>query len=319
MRIRAMAVAAAAVLLGGCTIADVAVQPSEDRLVVEAVLQTDFAQQIILLHRSVQSASSAGERGAEVVVTTGEGRRIVFAQTDAACFTVDPRYLAFDSLQVGGTCYISSEDEGSWVQPGGTYDLRVRTARGEEAFARTVVPGRFRLYDLRAATSYHDPLPVCSLPPETPLPLRWTPSPGAWGYLAPLQIYGLRRALPDSIPASDQLELLGLAITARDTTLVLPGEFGVFDRFDLNQSLLRVLQRGLPLGTSAKVALAAADRNYINGVRGGTFNPSGQVRISSIVGDGVGVFGSLTVLRFGVVVGGPDSYGPCAFPPGPGT
>lgn len=39
--------------------------------------------------------------------------------------------------------------------------------------------------------------------------------------------------------------------------------------------------------------MAAGDRNYVNWVRGGNFNPSGQVRVPSIVGDGTGVFASL--------------------------
>jgi hypothetical protein len=79
----------------------------------------------------------------------------------------------------------------------------------------------------------------------------------------------------------------------------------VFDRFSFNQNLLRLLQTGLPGGTTARVVVAAADRNYINGVRGGSFNPSGPVRISSVVGDGVGVFGSLAPLHASVVVGSP--------------
>jgi hypothetical protein len=37
-------------------------------------------------------------------------------------------------------------------------------------------------------------------------------------------------------------------------------------------------------------------------VRGGSFNPSGLVRISTVVGDGVGVFASLNVHRAVVAV-----------------
>jgi hypothetical protein len=51
--------------------------------------------------------------------------------------------------------------------------------------------------------------------------------------------------------------------------------------------------------------VAAADRNYINGVRGGSFNPSGPVRISSVVGDAVGVFGSLVPLHASIIIGSP--------------
>jgi len=58
--------------------------------------------------------------------------------------------------------------------------------------------------------------------------------------------------------------------------------------------------------------VAAADRNYVNAVRGGGFNPSGPVRVSSVVGDGIGTFGSLVPLRLFVVVGtGGEEVPPC--------
>lgn len=301
MSFRMMTAAAAVLLLAGCTIADVTVPPSDDRLVVEAVLRTDFARQVILLHRSVREQASVGEAGAQVVVAGG-GREIVFQETTDPCYTIDAGYEGSE-VAVGVTCYASAGEDGRWVQPGEAYELRVQTRRGEVARARTVVPGAFRVNGIRTATRNDRAEPACSLPPLTPLPLSWTPSPGAWGYLAPLNIFGLSVALPRSFNAPDPMELVGVSVSASDTTMVLPGEFGVFDRFDYSQDLLRALQAGLPDETAARVVIAAADRNYINGVRGGTFNPSGEVRISSIVGDGVGVFGSLTPIVFLIDVG----------------
>jgi hypothetical protein len=301
MLFRMMTAAAAVLGLAGCTIADVTVPAGEDRLVVEAVLRTDIVRQTLLLHRSVREQASVGETGARVVVTGG-GREFVFDETTEPCYTVDAGYEGSE-VAVGVTCYASRGEDGRWVQPGQTYELRVETARGEVARAITTVPGTFRANGIRT-TSRNDRIePVCSLPPGTPLPLSWTPAPGAWGYLVPLTIYGLSGRLPPSYDAPDPMELVGVSVSASDTTLVLPGEFGVFDRFDYNQDLLRALQAGLPDETAARVVIAAADRNYINGVRGGNFNPSGQVRVSSIVGDGVGVFGSLTTLVFLVEVG----------------
>jgi len=58
------------------------------------------------------------------------------------------------------------------------------------------------------------------------------------------------------------------------------------------------LSRGLPEGVSAEVVIAAADRNYVNWVRGDSFNPSGAVRVASVRGDGTGVFGSFSSARF---------------------
>jgi hypothetical protein len=302
MGFRMMTGAAAALLLAGCTIADVTVPPSEDRLVVEAVLRTDLLRQSILLHRSVRDGTSAAEPGAEVLVDIDGGGTVVFEQSADGCYTIDPDYGTGESVQVEGTCYVSRQADGRWVRPGGTYDLTVRTTRGEVARARTTVPGAFSVRGIRTSVRNDLITPVCALPPKVPLPVVWTPSPGAWGYLAPLTIHGLSATLPASLNPPDPMELLGVSVSASDTTLVLPAEFGVFDRFSYNQELLRALQEGLPDGTSARVVIAAADRNYINGVRGGNFNPSGQVRISSIAGDGVGVFGSLNALTFAVEV-----------------
>lgn len=304
------AAGAAAVLLGGCTLADVTVPASEDRLVVEAVLRTDVERQQLLLHRSVRDQASRGEPGADVRVTGPEGRVVVFQETEGRCHAISPAYRDA-GVGVEVSCYTSSPDDGFWVRPGATYDLLIQTVRGEEARARTTVPGVFRLAGIPAQTREDEPEPACALPAETPLPLQWTPSPGAWGYLVPLTIYGLAGVVPPSFNAPDPLELVGLAVSASDTTIVLPGEFGVFERLDFNQDLLRLLQRGLPADTDARVVLAAADRNYINGVRGGNSSPSGQVRISSIVGDGVGVFGSLTPLRFTINVGSADGTPAC--------
>jgi hypothetical protein len=230
--------------------------------------------------------------------------RIVFQESLLACYSIDPGYLDSDTpIEIRGTCYASSNAAGRWVTPGAAYDLSVRTGRGEQARARTTVPGSFTLNEVPVSRFNDQPPLACSQNPATPLPLTWTQAEGAWGYIAPLQISGLRAVLPDSVNAPDPLELIGVSVSAADTSLVLPGEFGVFDRFSLNQTLLRVLQAGLPAGTTARVVVAAADRNYINGVRGGSFNPSGPVRISSVVGDAVGVFGSLVPLHASVVVG----------------
>lgn len=302
MSFRMMTGAAAALLLAGCTIADVTVPPSEDRLVVEAVLRTDLLVQTLVLHRSVRDQTSAPEPNADVVVIDANGRAVQFREMIGPCYTLSPSYEESE-VAVDATCYASMPADGRWVQPGRTYELRVTTARGEEARARTTVPGAFSVKGILTSGRNDQAEPACSLPPGTPLPLSWTPSSGAWGYLSPLTIYGLSGTLPPSYNPPDPMELVGVSVSASDTTIVLPGEFGVFDRLDYNQDLLVALQSGLPDETAARVIIAAADRNYINGVRGGTFNPSGQVRISSVVGDGVGVFGSLTPRTFNVDVG----------------
>jgi hypothetical protein len=133
-----------------------------------------------------------------------------------------------------------------------------------------------------------------------------------------MRVLGLRPILAERgiIDAPDPLDLQGLAVSAEDTTLVLPDEFGVFERFEYDQDVLRALQGGFPDGVDVVLMVAAADRNYVNGVRGGRFNPSGPVRISSVVGDGVGVFGSLVPLYVRIDVHPPDGTASCRGTPG---
>ncbi|HEU0013344.1 MAG TPA: DUF4249 family protein [Longimicrobium sp.] len=306
---RTLALAALPLALAACTIADVTVPAGRDVLVVEAVLRTDQERQFVLLHRSIQDGAGGAERDAEVTVTDEFGQEFRFNQTGGGCVSINSAYLESDSLRIDGTCYMSV-DFGGWVAPGVAYELEVRTTRGEVARGRTVVPGQFALAGMPYSTE-QDPrtVPTCEVVPGTQLDVRWRRSEGAWGYVAPLLIHGLGSAL--GMPAPSPLELVGVSVSAADTTMVLPAEFGVFERFQYNQDLLRALQEGLPRGVFANLVVAAADRNYINGVRGGSFNPSGQARISSIAGDGIGVFGSLVPLRVDVVSQNPSSVPDC--------
>jgi hypothetical protein len=281
-------------LAGGCTIADVTVASGEDIVVVEAVLRPGNRRQLILLHRSVGGERGVEEPGATVIVRTPDGPEVRFEEERMEGPSVSACGFAPESA-ASGTCYLSPESVTGFVQPGATYELEVTTRRGERLRGRTVVPGSF------GWTFLPPPEPgwvsVCDVPPAQLVPLTWTRSAGARSYLAEISISGLRDALAASgIPREEipePLELSGLAISETDTTLIVPSEFGLFERFDLDQRLLRVLQEGFPPGAESFLALAAADQNYVNAVRGGSFNPSGPVRISSVVGDGEGVFGSL--------------------------
>ena len=201
------------------------------------------------------------------------------------------------------------------MRPGQTYDLVVRTARGEEARARTTVPGEYSIHGIRTASRTDQREPTCALPPDTPLPVRWSPSPGAWGYLAPLTIFGLSGTVPASYNPPDPMELLGVSVSAATPCWCCRASSASSTASTTTRTCCASCSGGLPDGTAARVVVAAADRNYVNGVRGGTFNPSGQVRISSVVGDGVGVFGSLAPLAFTVDVGAAGAQTPpCIVP-----
>lgn len=297
---RAAAALALSALAGACKLTEVTTAPGEDVIVVEAVLRTDAERQSILLHRSVQGEVAGGVPGATVTLTDDRGERRVLTPS-AACYTVDGAYVESDSLQVQGTCY--AEPAGSLpppIRPGATYDLEIRTPDGKVIRGRTHVPGAFAAPTLPAPRA--DGTRICSIPPNTAYTLLWRQSAGAWSYVGDLSIRGLPTALKGGGAIPDPLELRGFSISASDTTLVLPTDFGVFDRFTIDSELLLLIRDGLPEGTRAVLVLAAADRNWVNSVRGGSFNPSGQIRISSVTGDGVGVFGSLTAYRVGLFI-----------------
>jgi hypothetical protein len=294
--------------LTACELAEVTIADSAPTLVVEAVLRADLRQQRILLHRAIDGGVVAGEPGASVrVVDESTGREYRFRQ--ARPDEIDPcANLQGIRLPADPTCYLSVEEAGSWVRPGRTYRLLISTSAGLQATGRTTVPGGFRLASPPLSPGFS-----CSLEAGRALPLIWTQSAGAWAYLAELEIYGLREALGDTtitdIPA--RVRLTGLAISATDTTLVLPTEFGIFERTLYDYDLLLAIRDGLPAGAYAALTLAAVDRNFVNGVRGGDFNPSGRLRFSSVSGDAVGMFGSATGMQVDILVEAGPAGMPC--------
>jgi hypothetical protein len=307
----ALLAAALALAAGACSLQEVTTAPGADVLVVEAVLRTDRQEQYVLLHRTLQGATDPGEPGAAVVIRRVGGDSVRLREAPAsACTSVDPIYPQEDSLVVRATCYTTAgtlptppgQAAPQLVEPGAVYELTVRTLRGEVARGRTRVPGAFALL---GALAPQGGASSCILPPDTSFAVTWSRADSTWTYLARMSVTGLPEALRargkvGDIP--DPYELLGLAVSESDTTIVLPKEFGVFDRFTGDSDLLVLLQGGFPPGVDAELIVAAADRNYLNGVRGGRFNPSGQARISSVVGDGIGVFGSLNALSASIAV-----------------
>jgi hypothetical protein len=309
---RAALVALLTVAAAGCELAEVTAAPGEDVVVVEATLRADHDVQTLLVHRSTREGEISNEvPGARVVVRTPEGREIVFEEVgtrrgDLCIPEVDSGVTTLPgSAAAMATCYRSPVSAGAWVRPGGTYDLHVTTADGRRLRGRTTVPGAFALRSPAAPLTRGRR--VCALPPGTLLPLAWSRSAGAWSYVTDMQVVGI--SFP-GVPSA--LQLTGLSISEADTTLIVPSNVGVFERASYPQDFLRLLQQGFPEGVSVRLTVAAVDRNYVNGVRGGSFNPSGRVRVSSVTGDGEGVFGSLVPLGLEVeVVRGPSRLPAC--------
>jgi hypothetical protein len=308
-----MAVLAATV--AGCELTSVELADAADVVVAEVYLRAgpgDPVQQAFL-HRTVADPhGSLRVDDATILVRRADGRTLRFEPAPASgCLPVDVYGPAGtgaggDSggsagLDSAGSCYLA--DDPGFVLPGLTYHLAIDLADGRRIQGQATVPAAFQMVSPAA--------PACVLG-GTSLELVWTRSAGTWAYQADARFTGLAEGLAARgvVDPPDTLRLLGLAVGANDTTLSFPQEFGIFDRFQVDLDVLRALQDGLPTGARADLMVAAADRNYVNWVRGGNFNPSGQVRISSLSGDGVGVFGALVIRA--LEVGAPGGEGQAA-------
>ena len=288
---------AGSLVLSGCELQEVAVVEVEDVVVVEAyaLIGVD-SQDPAVRHRLfafVGRTSTGGDvpeiPPARVEVTRpADGRRFLLEPAQTQSCVSDP-----DRARPG-VCYDAGADAEA-LSPGDVLDLQVVLEDGRILTGRTRIPGDFTLEEQASP---------CLLDPDAQLQVRWSASEGASAYVGETRIDGLTNALAgEGIEAPEELFLVGLSLSAADTTLVFPREFGVFDRFDLEQDLSVRLQIGLPAETQAIVGITATDPNYVNWARGGSFNPSGQIRLPSVFGDGTGAFASGVLRRFGVYVG----------------
>jgi hypothetical protein len=261
-----------------------------------------------LLHRTLEGGTGASRPvpGAHVIVTrASDGLSIEMAPTELeTCVASLP-------VDASASCYWAAPELAARLEPGDAVRVDIALPDGGVLQGATTIPGDFALLGGPSGG-------FCTVAPSATFDVRWTRSSGAWAYVNEALISGLRAALePEGIIVDeDPLFLLGLSISASDTTIAFPSEFGVFDRFDLGQALAQVLQRGLPAGTSAKVTVTAGERNYVNWARGGNFNPSGQVKVPSLRGNGTGVFGATVSRSFQVVSlrGGVDGGAACGGP-----
>lgn len=302
MRTYPMLLTVAVVALAGCELQEITFAPTTDAVIAEVILQAGSRQQTAYLHRTSTRERDARVFGARVQIHDEQrGTHIeLLAAPDSLCLTPVPP----GPLSSLGTCYAATVPADA-VRPGATYALLVELPDRDSLRARTTVPGDFRITSPGLAE--------CRLAPGRTLTMAWTESQGAWVYLTQARFTGLAaalRAVGVEVPAAvpEPLNLIGLAIGATDTTVAFPGGFGVFDRADEALApVLLAIRDGLPRGVRTEVAVAAADRNYVNWVRGGTFNPSGTVRVPSVSGGGSGVFGSVVVRRAALLT---DGQGP---------
>lgn len=283
--VRSLVALLGGLLAGGCEIAEVAVADVEDVVIAEvyANVAADRADNHLLgvLHRTIGPD--------EVDVDELIAARLTVTRSDGLVIRMLDAPLGDCIETVGedrtGACFVADPAEAAALRPGDLLSLEVALADGGRLEGASRIPGSFHL------PNYPE---QCTIPPDTLLGLRWSRSEGSWAYVNETAIFGLPGALRGEgiIVEDDPLYLLGVSISDADTTIVFPSEFGAFNRLDLDRDLAVRLQRGLPNGTRAEITITAVDRNYVNWARGGSFNPSGQVRVPSLRGDGTGVFGT---------------------------
>ncbi len=277
----------AAALVSACTLTEVEITTAEEVLVGEVYVELvdDMRIMSAVLHGTLGTPSATlGDNpdAAEVRVRAPSGVEFVLpARPVEECIRGEAPGL------LRHACYRLSTTSDQ-VQPGGQLELEILVQDGRRIEAVSTVPGDFELYHPLSTGSGER----CSTPAGSALEVIWSVSEGAWAYISEATIANLPGTFSPDFPVTEDLALVGLSVSATDTTIVLPNEFGLFDRAD-SPELLRALQAGIPAGTTTQVVVAAVDRNYVNWARGGNFNPSGQVRVPSLRGDGIGVFGTL--------------------------
>ena len=287
-------------IAAGCELQEITLAESEEVVVAEVYLAFDVngAYGIAWLHSTLGNGGSAREVPyADVFLRSASGASTVRLRL------ADPTVCAGDELptEFQGSCYFDGTLDPRYFGPGSLVEAIIRLPDGRRITGQTRVPGDYEVVTPETGGFRR----MCSLEPSQRLTVEWTRADGAWAYVSETQIINLKAALEDTNVEveEDPLLLVGLSVSEADTTIVFPSEFGLFDRPNLGRDLALVLQEGLPFGTQAEVVVSAADRNYVNWVRRGTFNPSGIVRTPSLHGDGTGVFGSVVRQRFTVDVG----------------
>ena len=304
----------AAMSVLGCELTEVVIAAADDVIVAETFVVLDLEEggesptldAYAYLHRTLDHSRDPRVGGASVRVTGASGADVLLLEQDSAAKCVDWGSLVDvtvegDTVVVepihAGTCY-RARIAPSPFAPGELLELEVVAGDGRVLASSSRVPGAFAFEGVTQEDG------VCRLQPDTNLRLRWTPVADAWAYVANARIEGLADALSArDIESPDSLDLLGLAIGREDTEIVFPRQFGLFSIFAEDDAFdaIRELQEGMPEGTRASVSIVATDRNWTNWVRGGNFNPSGQIRIPSVFGDGTGAFATATQRRLEVV------------------
>ena len=291
-------IAALPAVLGGCALDWTRVEdPPLVAASVTVVLTVDpvdtTVQSTDVLALLVREGLDERVTGALVRIVGESGRALRLAElpdTAEACTT------AWDGL-TAGTCYAASVPSARF-EPLEEVSLRIATSDGGRLHGESLIPGLFAPRGLTAEDGR------CRVNPETVHRIDWDFIGGAWAHIAEAEFAGLRRNLWDD-PNPLHLSAAWMASYDVGPDMVFPRKLTEDDvPWDARKAARR-LETGLPWGVTARLAVAAVDRNWANWIRPGQVNLAGEVPIPSVFGDGTGMFG--TAVRWSVTLESRDA------------
>ena len=182
-----------------------------------------------------------------------------------------------------GTCYAAAAPS-AYFAPLAELSLQVALPDGRQLFGTSTIPGLFTPSRLALRDGR------CRAEPETNYRIEWDPVEGAWAHIAEAEFTGLRSNLWSS-PHPLHLSAAWMA-SYPDYRMGFPRKLLEEDVPWNARKAARRLESGLPWGVTARLAVAAIDRNWANWIRPGQVHWAGDVPVPSVFGDGTGMFGT---------------------------
>ena len=231
----------AVILMGGCDLEEVTIVEPESVLVVEAFLLLGDLETIgrVFLYSSLGAGPNDDLPVAEIVLSSESGGIFEFTEAHAlVCLSLAPEVEAY------GRCYVGQEAGAPLFRPGDRVTLEVRTELGSGAPRIVDHP---RGLSRSTATLHRSGVGFQRTRPSScPGPARR----GRWATWARPGCAAYRRLLAERglVVTDDPLILRGLSVSADDTSIRFPSDFGIFERLALDADLARALQVGMPPG-----------------------------------------------------------------------
>lgn len=198
---------------------------------------------------------------------------------------------------VPGTCYAASVPR-AYFEPLEELSLHIALPDGGRLHGKSLIPDFFAPSGLTAEDGR------CRVNPEAGYRINWSFIRGAWAHIAEAEFTGLRRDLWDD-PEPLYLTTAWMAEYDIGPDMVFPRKLVEGDVPWRARKAARRLETGLPWGVTARLAVAAIDRNWANWIRPGQVSVAGEVPVPSVFGDGTGLFG--TAVRWSLTIESRDA------------